>query len=135
MTYTTRYTGDGGILRVGEGVVTGAQILASAVQDNQDLARAQLFRYGFVDFTTATKVDATAAQIRAIAEENARTAVLAPRVVVAIVAPSDHIYGIARMWEFHADAVGWETWVFRDRATAIAWLRERCPGAIPDQPA
>jgi len=132
MPYRTWYTEDGGVIHVGEGVVTGAEILASAAQDHKDAERARSFRYGLADFSSATQLDVTAAQMRAIADENARLAGLVPRAVVAVVAPADHIYGVARMWEFHTDGVGWETWVFRDRATAVAWLRERCPGALPD---
>jgi hypothetical protein len=42
--------------------------------------------------------------------------------VVAIVAPADHVFGIVRMWEALAAGTGWRTRAFRNRSEAQAWL-------------
>ena len=136
MPFTTHFTPDGlGVIQVGEGVVTGAELLAHTMEISRRSERVMAIRYGFVDLARTARLDMTPAQVRAVADEGAKIAALASSgVAVAVAASSDHVYGVARMWEFHSDGNGFETWVFRDRAAAIAWLRERCPGAVPDEP-
>ena len=136
MSFTTQFTPDGlGVIQVGEGVVTGAEMIAHTMEISRTAERMKAIRYGFVDLARTTRLDVTPAQVRAIAEEGAKVAALVSSgVTVAVAASSDHVYGVARMWEFHSDGNGLETWVFRDRAAALAWLRERCPGAVPDEP-
>jgi hypothetical protein len=50
---------------------------------------------------------------------------------VAIVAPSDLAFGIARMWEAFAEVTRWNTHVFRSRAEADPWLRPWAGGRPP----
>jgi hypothetical protein len=42
---------------------------------------------------------------------------------VAVVAPQDLSFGLARMYEFFADSIPWDFVVFRSVDTALAWLR------------
>ena len=42
---------------------------------------------------------------------------------VAVVAPRDISFGLARMYELFADSVPWDFVVFRSMETALAWLR------------
>ena len=44
---------------------------------------------------------------------------------VAIVAPQDLVFGLARMEEALASGTSWEIQVFRERASALAWLESR----------
>jgi len=43
--------------------------------------------------------------------------------MVAVVAPKDLSFGLARMYEFFADSIPWDFVVFRSVDTALAWLR------------
>ncbi|MBV8280953.1 MAG: hypothetical protein JO347_02675, partial [Candidatus Eremiobacteraeota bacterium] len=45
--------------------------------------------------------------------------------VVAIHAKDDEPFALARMWQVLVQQTGWETAVFRERADAVAWVRER----------
>jgi hypothetical protein len=131
MAYFTEYTADGlGVLHRGEGVVNGADVVAASVEHHRLEERARRLRYGFVDFSQVTELRISAAEVEAIAGENRRTAALAPNVVVAVLAPMDHAFGLSRMWETFAEVTGWSTRVFRDRVEALAWLRERIPNAL-----
>ena len=43
---------------------------------------------------------------------------------VAIIAPQDAPFGMARMWEAFAHDTGWQTQVFHDRPAADLWLAD-----------
>ncbi len=47
---------------------------------------------------------------------------LTTRPKVAVVAPRDLSFGLARMYEALADAIPWDFTVFRNTDTALAWL-------------
>jgi hypothetical protein len=42
---------------------------------------------------------------------------------VAVIAPNDLSFGLARMYEVFADSIPWDFVVFRSVDTALAWLR------------
>lgn len=42
---------------------------------------------------------------------------------VAVIAPKDVSFGLARMYEFFADSIPWDFVVFRSVDAALAWLR------------
>ena len=106
------------------GPVTGDQIL----QGNDELLRSperlQQLRYGVVDLTAASSFDASVDQVRRATEQDNRIAALVPTFVVAIIAPSDLEFGMARMWEALVERPGWCTRVFRSKSDAYAWLRQ-----------
>lgn len=128
MPYTTEFIDDGtGVLHVGSGIVSSGEIVAGSHEVQSDEARARRLTHGLVDLTDVTELHVTAADMRIIAQASKRTAKFMPRGAVAIVAPRDYIFGMARMWESLVDEDGWTTRVFRDRAEAEAWLREPSP--------
>lgn len=130
MAYSTEYTPDGlGVIHRGEGIVAGAEVIAASADHHRLEERGRRLRYGVVDFTKVTELRVSAAEAQAIAEEDRLTAALTPDVAVAVIAPQDHVFGMARMWETLAESTGWTTRVFRDRDEAVAWLREQLPNA------
>ena len=135
MPYTSEMIDGGrGMLHVGRGVVRGADVLDGAVVDHEPPARAAQLTHGFVDLMEVTELQLTAEDIHGIVAENRVTAQAAPSVIVAVAAPHDHLFGMARMWEALADQTGWTIRVFRARQEALAWLRAelgRDPG-VPD---
>ncbi len=63
--------------------------------------------------------------IRSVVAENKRLAAIAePGTLVAIAAPQELGYGLARMWEAYAHhETGWRTSVFHSRADADLWIQ------------
>jgi hypothetical protein len=45
------------------------------------------------------------------------------RPMVAVIAPADVSFGLARMYEAFADRIPWDFAVFRTARKALAWLR------------
>ena len=128
MTYTTEFVDNGrGVLHAGLGVVTGAEIIDGATCALQAVQDGMPLRYALVDFTASTQLSVNTDEVRAIARINIAVAGINSDICVAIVAPSDHVFGMARMWEVHVDTTAWPTHVFRDAGDARAWLAE-CVG-------
>jgi len=116
-----------GLHQVGEGVVTGAEILAAAASIAQAGDRARKIRFSLVDLTAVTDFRVNPDDIRLISRQGATIALLTPTAVVAIVAPMDDAFGLSRMWQTLVEDTGWQTAVFRERAQAVTWLRDRIP--------
>lgn len=122
----TEFLADGrGVVQTGEGVVTAQEILADMIEQRTDPARPKGHHYVLVDFTRVTQVVARLPDIERFVCEQKGVAVQAPRVAIAIAASRDVVFGLSRMWEGLATGLPWEHGVFRTRAEAIAWLRER----------
>jgi len=125
MPYSTEFIDDGrGVIHIGEGVLTGAELIEGALLVRAEIERHAVLEYGLTDLSGVGELSVTPEDLRRLADEHMVTARQLPNAVAAVIATSDHIYGMARMWEAYADPTRWTTRVFRDRASAEVWLRE-----------
>ena len=124
MSFTPEFVDQGrGIVFTAAGDLTAQDILATK---RDLLARPELLRplvHALVLLDDATRFEPTNEDIRDIAAADTRISLLAPNVSVAVVAPTDYLFGLSRMWEVFAEATAWRIAVFRSRAEADAWLR------------
>jgi hypothetical protein len=141
MPYTTEFLeGGAGILHVGHGRVALADVLAWTGEGFRAVERGKPIEFALIDLTAVTEFPMHADEIRPVALVDERLAQLNPKVWVAVVAPQDHIFGLARMWQAYTDHhPGWISRVFRLRSEADDWLRaERGkalrPGLEPGTP-
>jgi hypothetical protein len=82
--------------------------------------------FGLIDLTKTTSTDCTTADLRALAEvDNALSQLARKGAVIAVVAPLDVPYGLSRMWQALVEGTVWETMVFRTRADADRWIRQK----------
>ncbi len=127
----TEFTPDGrGVLQTATGSVSLVELITDLSGRQGDPARIAQRRFVLTDFSGATALtDATTENLRRLIAEQRRTARAAPKLDLAIIAPSDLIFGVARMWEGMAEDLGWSGCVVRTRAEALAWLREQGHGA------
>ena len=115
----------GRMLTRADGVLTFHDLNAhlDVEQRNRDLHRAEL-----IDARGAT-TDISTAQVRRLVQRAAdmlRNVDLGP---TAIVTTNDVAYGMARMYSILAEGVGANAEVFRDMASANAWLQQfNAPG-------
>lgn len=112
-----------GAVLVCSGRLTGAEFLAA---NSEIFARdpvAEPLQYMLVDGDEATSVDVTAQDIREVAELDIDASRNFPNVLVAIFAQDTLAFGLARMWQAYVSKSGWKTAVFRNRASAVAWLK------------
>jgi trans-aconitate methyltransferase len=126
MPYNSSYVDDGkGLLKIGSGIVTGAEMFAVATTDPLDEARARKLHYGLVDFSAVTDMQVTPTHIRQLVEINRKMASLTPGALVAVIAPDPMSYAISRLWHTFAEDLGWKSNIFHARPDAIAWLRKQ----------
>ena len=79
--------------------------------------------YFISDLAGVTDLQVSVEEIRKLSIAEVRTAPLIPHLAMAVVAPSDFIFGMARMWQVFARETGWNLGVFRSRSEAEAWVR------------
>jgi len=98
------------------GVLTGADLEAFSKRLRQDPA---------FDGTWPALVDASALDPAGLSTETIRARAAVPRkkpVRVAVVAPADAVFGLARMFQMMSEGRGNHIEVFRRRDEALAWL-------------
>ena len=130
MPYTDEQLDDGrGILRLWTGAVAAGDVTVANADylTREDWTKLE---YLIADFSGVTELQATTEDIRNIAIAEARIATLIPNLVIAVVAPTDYIFGMARMWEVFAEQTGWIRRVFRSRPEAEAWVHELMDGLL-----
>jgi hypothetical protein len=122
MPYTSEVIDNGkGLLHIGSGTVTGNDLMASATTALKLVQDGLSPRYGPTDLTHLTEF-AVSNEIERNAILNSNIALLLPSVKLAIVAPTDNIYGMVRMWLAHRDRTRWRSEVFRRKEEALLWL-------------
>jgi hypothetical protein len=109
---------------VGADHLTGREFIEAKVALATDEEQVRSIASATVDLVDVTEFDMTADEVRELARVDHLLATLTPKVVVVIVTPLDHVFGLARMWEALAETTGWRTGVFRTREEAEIWLRE-----------
>jgi hypothetical protein len=123
MAVTIEIRDDKGVVLHYSGLLTANQIINA----KRTLVTEQHhgLRYLIVDVTAAVEIHISAAEIWAIVDENKRLALIAePGMPVAVAAPQDIGFGMARMWEVHPHETGWRIAVVRSRAEADSWIQQ-----------
>jgi hypothetical protein len=125
MAVTVEWRSDRGIVFICSGALTGEELLSA----NQSLIteRSRGMRYAIVDLSAAEEIHVSPAELRAAVEDDKRLAqITAPGMLVAIAAPQDLGFGLARMWEVFASRdTAWRISVFRSIDDANSWIQKR----------
>ncbi len=134
MGYTTELTEDYvGIVHVGSGLVTGADLLEACRSTTQLLQNTENFHYEFIDFSEVAELRISPEELEEIVAQDRFAATFRPDAVIVIVAPREDLFEIATQWERRVQDIGWNTHISRNRPEALAWLREHYP-APPVEP-
>lgn len=130
MALRTEFTADGrGVFQTATGDLSLAELIVDLRQRQGDPARVAQRKFSLIDFSAVTTLQgATLEAMQRLIVEQRRLAQAAPKLDLAVVAPKDLIFGVARMWEGMKQDLGWEGCVVRTREEALAWLRERGHG-------
>jgi hypothetical protein len=124
-----------GIHKVGHGVLTSAELIASSLQRSIDLKKAggSAVTYGLIDLTGVTELQISSETVMRLLEIDRQVSQFSQACHVAVVAPECLAFGMARLWSSFSRDIGWESQVFRDRESAKAWLRKNLGAGDPDQ--
>jgi hypothetical protein len=122
MSFTYQIDPQGGIIEIrGAGVITQAEYIAGVMSWMID----PLFRPGLdglCDFTAAESTP-TMADLRELIDLVARHTAYVGRVKVAMIVGKPITFGVARQFASLAEAAKLEVQLFRDRDSAMSWLR------------
>jgi len=118
------FDGGRGIVRIWSGVVAARELTEATIADYQVRENWPEVEYFISDFTEVTDLRATPAEIRELSTAEVRNAPFIPDLIMAVVAPSDFMFGMARMWQVFAQKTGWSLGVFRTRPEADTWVRQ-----------
>jgi len=110
------------VLRVGTGVLTGAEILAAAKALPEFVVDLSKFTHGLVDLTGVTYLDVSTEDIKKISEQNLKLSQLTGAGRIAIAASSDLAFGMSRMYGALVSTKNWTVATFRTMEEARAWL-------------
>ncbi|MBI1754098.1 MAG: hypothetical protein HY014_10465 [Acidobacteria bacterium] len=125
MPYRTEVINQGtGILRYGSGILTGAEMIASARANKAAEIDWTRISHFVLDLTEVTRFDVSASDIdQLVSAAKKNSDILAEVHHLAIAAPSDVAYGMSRMFQAYQALPDLVIQVFRGRAEADAWLQ------------
>jgi hypothetical protein len=124
MAVTVEWRNDKGVVLSCSGVLTGQELIdanrSMVAEGNRGL------RYAILDISAVEKIQVSPADVRATVEDDRRLAAMAaPGMLVAIAAPQDLGFGLARMWEvFAGRETEWRISVFRSMDDANSWIKQ-----------
>jgi hypothetical protein len=122
-----------GILQVGSGNVTGADIVRASYNALLLFQNTRNFQYEFVDLSNATSLsDIDEEHLAQITAQDRVIATFRPHATVVVVAPRDEFYQLGKDWESAVQDLGWNTHISRERGEALAWLHEHLPARGKD---
>lgn len=126
MSIEIKYTDNGtGVIFYGNSKVTGEEIIEANSTVFSSKEKAMKYKYGIVDFSSVVELIITDSEMDIIVKQNKEAAKITPGGVIAAVGAKDDVFGIGQMWKTYVAAINWETFVFKSRDKAEAWVKER----------
>lgn len=111
---------------VANGIVEDLEYVSALKKHlSQNPNKLQKYTYTITDFSAVEDVEISTESIKLVAELCKDITKFLPETLVALVAEEDFMFGLSRMWEMWADETNWEIQVFREKNSAIDWLKYR----------
>lgn len=108
------------------GAISGQEILSVGQQLILDPNWENGFRVLF-DYSDVTNINIDSSDIRRIVAQDQTNLSAFNHCRIAVVAPHDLVFGMARMWELLSENNNLTAAIFRDSLSAMAWLTETSP--------
>ena len=125
MTVRINYLDGGiGIELIASGIVSGDEVLEAhkEIYNEENLHRQ---RYRIIDRTSCDYYCVRPEEIEQIAELDINAAKINPNIVIALVSATDLQNDMARIWQIYVEKSPLATRIFRDRQSAVAWIKEQ----------
>jgi hypothetical protein len=120
-----KFVGAGlGVEFIAKDLVTGAEIIEANKRVYRHKTLSKL-RYQLIDRTNCTEYQVSNEEIEKIAAQDTEAAMNNPDIIEAFVATTDLQYGITRMYQALVGEHGFQTGLYRDRASAQKWLEDQ----------
>ena len=123
MSIQIKYSHEGaGVMFIGEGVISAEDIFQATKLLYQSDSAIKKIRFCLNDFTKATSTTITSEELSLSIQEDEAAEQINPKMVVAVVADSDFLFGMSRMWHALAGDINWEMYITRSLAEAKDWI-------------
>jgi NAD-dependent oxidoreductase involved in siderophore biosynthesis len=120
-----KFTEDGkGIVFQGSGRLTEQELVMARTALQSDAEAMRRVAFAVVDLEKVTELRLDHEGVRRLVHIDEQLAQLAASMTVAIAAPSDHLFGIARMWQTMAEQTGWPIRIVRSHSEAQRWIAQ-----------
>ena len=90
----------------------------------REIERNPEIRYLLIDTSEVVDLELDSAAVQVLAERTRATLAAMPAGIVAVVAPSPVVFGVARMWEMLSERPNLVVRVTRSRPEVLAWLKD-----------
>ena len=113
-----------GIEIVASGVVSGEEIIG-AHKEIYNETNLENQKYQIIDRSHCKEYKVSPDEIRRIAELDKAASKTNPDIIIALIAPTAHQFGMSRMWQAYIEESHFLTKVFSDRRSADVWIAEQ----------
>ena len=79
-------------------------------------------KYQILDFSQCTDFELSSDDINSLSQLAINASKINPNVIMAIVAPTDLVFGMSRVYEVYAEESGFKIKVFRNKSEAESWV-------------
>ena len=124
MTINQIFTEDNGVVNRLSGVITGAEIIAQNAKMHAKESFNNNLSYYLCDLSQVEQIDINADEVAKIAEQDLKAAHKTQNQIVVVVATSDLIFGLGRMWQTLVEDSPLKAGVFRSMDEANKWIGE-----------
>ena len=111
-----------GVLIHAAGLLTGEELINHKNALYTESNNRKQIGFQLCDFSNVEKVEITAEEVNHLAELDKQACFENPDMLIAIVAGSDLMYGLGRMWQTLVDDSSFEAGVFRSLDEANIWI-------------
>ncbi len=123
MPVNIEYTEDGsGVILHAVGKVVGSEVIRHKLEMLQG-DRLPRMKYWIIDRSQCTDYHLSAEEVQQIAQLDAQSAAINPRIITALISETELQFGMSRMYESLVEKAGLRTGVFRDHASAETWIQ------------
>ena len=116
------FTNDSACLRC-SGIVTAEEFLSEDRKLHAHFNSNEL-KYAIVDFTETTDLHLTSETMRILADEDRRHFEKHGPFKIVVVAPSDYMFGMSRMWQIISETDEDLSFIARTMESALSWLKD-----------
>lgn len=106
----------------GSGFLTEDELVEARTELQSDTEAMRRVTFALIDLENVVELRLDREGVRRLVGIDEHLAKLTSGMAVAIVAASDHTFGLARMWEVMVERTGWPIRVVRSHPEAHAWL-------------
>lgn len=124
MPLTISYEPPDGVRVIGEGTVSGEDLLEANAQMYSSPQEVKSCNFQIIDFTNVNTLNLSNNDVEKLIAQDSEASKLNPNLKIAVVAKEDNIYSILKMWQSFTAHEAYKSAVFRKLEDAFEWVRQ-----------